>query len=358
MSMNRFPSKGIPRRAPDKQRYLAALRRAATDTVSFQENEFDRAQVERLLGRPVPMVRSFELPSRDLVELARRAGNDMVYLAHIWELGRHNVFDQDGRKHYQDGTMKTRSDLKRIVAPSLDGIRRSLDETLSAMEGTGLGLIYTLNPVPFIVTTAVGYEDYYTALIADPGFILEFQKRVAEYCFQQAELVLSYPVDNLQIGLVLCGKQGPIMSRAMMEQFEFPYARQVLAMARAKGCPVSLHTDGNVAGLIPTFIELGFAALNPLEPCDGRQDIYELKRLFGRQIALHGNIDLSGVLVHGAPDEVAADVNDHCARLSVGGGYICASSHDIGWDVPFENFCALRDAVHAFRIGEQSLHNS
>ncbi|MBI2441845.1 MAG: hypothetical protein HYV35_10800 [Lentisphaerae bacterium] len=348
MNTKHFQTGGAPLRSPDKHRYLAALRLVETDGVSFQENEFDSAMVAHLLGRSVPRVRSFELPARDLVELALRAGNDMVYLAHIWELGRHNVFDKDGRKHYQDGTMKTRADLKRIVPPPLAAIRRALDETLSAMQGTGLGLIYALNPVPFIVTTAVGYEDYYIALAADPDFILEFQKAVAEYCFQQAELVLSYPVDALQIGLVLCSKQGPMMSRSMMEQFEFPYARKVLAMARAKGCPVTLHTDGYIADLIPTFIEMGFAALNPLEPCDGRQDIYELKRRCGDRIALHGNIDLAGVLVQGAPDEVAADVSDHCARLSVGGGYLCASSHNITEAVPPANFYAMRDAVHAF----------
>ncbi len=43
-----------------------------------------------------------------------------------------------------------------------------------------MGFMYTPNPAPFIVTTAIGYEDYYMCMVSDPGFIHEFQKVVNE----------------------------------------------------------------------------------------------------------------------------------------------------------------------------------
>jgi len=66
----------------------------------------------------------------------------------------------------------------------------------------------------------------------------------------------------------------------------------------------------------------------------GRQDIFKMKESYGKKIALHGNIDLAGVLAYGTPDEVSADVIQHLEKLSIGGGYVCASSHNITESVP------------------------
>ena len=110
-----------------------------------------------------------------------------------------------------------------------------------------------------------------------------------------------------------------------------------------------LHTDGDITTLIPDFIAMGIDVLHPLEPCGGALDIYTVKARYGDRIALHGNIDLSGVLSTGTPQEVAQDVRDHLDRLAPGGGYIVSSSHNITEDIPVENFYAMRDAVVGYR---------
>jgi uroporphyrinogen decarboxylase len=336
-------------RPPDKTRYLNALRHVECAEVPFFEQEIETTVAAKILGRPLPPVRPFEIPARDYVELNLRAGNDMIFWAHVWELGRKNVVDAEGRKHYVDGTMKTRADFARIEFPDLGEIRSRLEELLAAMEGTGLGLEYTPPQAPFIVMTAIGYQDYYERLITDPAFIHEFQERVHPYCMRELEMALEHPIDAVQVGAVLCGKNGPLTSRAMMEEFEFPTLRERVKAAKAKGRPVSIHQDGNVGSLFPDFIAMGIDAVNPIEPCDDAQDIYALKRAYGDRIALHGNIDLN-LLAFGTRDDIAEDVARHIAGLATGGGYVCASSHNITEAIPVENFFAMRDAVHAHRF--------
>jgi uroporphyrinogen decarboxylase len=92
------------------------------------------------------------------------------------------------------------------------------------------------------------------------------------------------------------------------------------------------------------WLQLGFAGLHPMEPCPGF-DIYEAKRRWGDRIALFGNIDLAGVLTQGTSEEVAQDTRTHIERLSVGGGYVCGSSHHIGEDVPIANLQAMSEAI-------------
>jgi hypothetical protein len=335
-------------RAPDKNRYLRAVRHIESEEIPFQEDEIEHSVICRILGRQLPKVRPYELSAKDYVELNIACGNDFVLMANLWELGRKNFIDSEGRKHYVDGTMKTREDLKKIVYPDLGLYRKRIEELLAAVEGTGLGIKYTPGQAPFLVTTAVGYQDYYMDLILDPDFIHEFQRRLAEFCHRELEMALSYPIDVFQVGAVICSCAGPMFSREMIEEFEYPDLRRRIQAIKSKGRVVSAHLDGNVASLMPDLIAMGVDVINPIEPCEGRQDIYRLKELYGTRIALHGNIDLAGVLAFGTPADVERDVIAHIERLAVGGGYVCASSHNISEAVPLTNFYALRDTVQRY----------
>lgn len=336
-------------RQPDKNRYLNAAKHIECEEIPFQENDIDPVIAKRILGRDVPMIRTYNLPLEDYVELNLKCGNDMVYMANVWELGRKNYVDANGRKHYVDGTMKTPADLKQIGYPDLDNIKMRIEHLLECIDETGFGVIYSPNQAPFLVTTAVGYQDYYEQMITNPAFIKEFQKIVGEFCMRELELVLSYPIDVIQIGAVICMNTGPMFSGAMIKEFEYPNIRRQVERVKSAGRITCLHSDGDVTSLIPDFIEMGIDVLNPIETCDGRQDIYRIKKMYGDRIALHGNIDLAGVLVSGTPEKVERDVIEHIDRLAVGGGYICASSHNITENVPLENFYAMRDAVHSFK---------
>lgn len=341
-------------RKPDKQRYLqSAIGHVESDEIPFFEQEIETSVAEEILGKKLPPVRPFEIAVEDYVELNTLAGNDMLYWSRVWELGRKNHIDEKGRKHYVDGTFKTRQDLENIIYPDLGELARSLEELLSAIEGTGMGLLYTPSQAPFIVTTAMGYQDCYEYMITDPEFIHEFQKRVSEHCLQELELALSYPIDAVQVGAVLCSKSGPIFSREMMEEFEFPSLRERVQMVKSKGLPVSIHQDGNVSSLYPEFIKMGIDVINPIEGCDGAQNIFSLKEKYGDQVALHGNIDLN-LLAFGKPEEIKEQVAENCQRLGVSGGYVCASSHNITEAIPVDNFYAMRDAVHDFKFVRKS----
>ena len=54
-----------------------------------------------------------------------------------------------------------------------------------------------------------------------------------------------------------------------------------------------------------------------------------IKELYGDRLAFKRNVDLSGVLTRGTQDDVRRDVVEHIEKLSIGGGYLCSSSHDI-----------------------------
>jgi hypothetical protein len=340
----------VAMRTPDKNRFLQALRHEESPELPLVEVDPDITVVNRILGRPFPhSLHAYELPPRDYVELNLRMGNDMVYFADIWRVGRREKTDAEGRIHYVDGLIKGPSDLGQIWFPDLDERRRHLEATLRALDGTGLGIVASNKSAPAVASAAVGLQDYLMLCVENPAFVHDLQHRLDEYSRREMEMLAEYPVDAVMIGVVVGMKSGLLCSPAMVEEFHAAYVREQMRRARAAGLPVCLHVDGNLRPLMPLLLELGAAAVHPVEPCEGDGSIEALKKDFGARIALWGNIDINGVLLRGTPEAVRRDTVEHMERLGPGGGYIVASSHDLHQQIPVENFFSMRDAVHAYR---------
>ena len=337
-------------REPDKNRFLDAVNHIATDEVPFFELEADIAIVCKIMEKQYDMsLHSFELPIEDVVEFNRRLGNDMIYLSHVWHLGRKEMKDAEGRVHYIDGTMKDTASLKDITFPDLDRIKRRLEELLETLDRTGFGVVCGAQTAGFTVPTAIGYEDFCMKTILDPGFITEFQKRIHDYTMRELEMYMQYPINGIKVSSGLITNNGSMISPEMMEQFEYRYMRQQMELIKNNDKLVLMHVDGYVIPLIPMFLEMGVDILNPIDPCSGEQDICKIKELYGDQLTLCGNIDINTTLMEGTTQEVADDVTDHINKLADNGGYIVASSHDFHQLIPIENIYAMRDAAHAWK---------
>ena len=93
-------------------------------------------------------------------------------------------------------------------------------------------------------------------------------------------------------------------------------------------------------------IDMGISALHPLQPnCN---DIYGIKRRYGSQLCLMGNMDLAGVLTRGTPEQVREQVRRNMEIFKPGGGYVFNGIHNIQADVPPENIVALFEAAYEY----------
>ena len=333
-------------REPDKERYLTAIRHIESHEVPFWESEVDFEIVEKILGRKLPQTHSYFLPPKDYVEFTKVTGQDLIKLHVAWKPGRREVLER-GIPIYAGGSIKDYEDIKKITHPGTDPIRRRIEEILYHLRDTKIGIAYSLYSTPNIVTDAMGYEEYYVALLERPEFIREFQKLVDEYVAQQLDTALEYPIVVVNTGFSLCMNTGPVVSQSIMEEFYFPYLRETVRKVHEKGVFLDYHCDGDYSSLYPKLIEMGVDSVNAIEPCGGRQNIYRLKALYGDRLAFKGNVDVGEVLTRGSQDDVRRDVVEHIEKLSIGGGYVCSSSHDISSKVPVENFVAMIEAIQS-----------
>jgi uroporphyrinogen decarboxylase len=87
------------------------------------------------------------------------------------------------------------------------------------------------------------------------------------------------------------------------------------------------HSDGNIEALLPMAIEAGFAGIHGLDPIAG-MDLARVKREFGRDLVLIGNVDVR-VLFGSDVQAVRGEVDRCIAQGAPGGGYMIASCNSI-----------------------------
>ena len=338
-------------RSPDKQRIFDAIAHIERKDIPLFEIDPDMAIVNQILGKNLPMdLHPFELDPADNVELSLRLGNDLVYFSHVWRVGRKQITDKDGRLHYVDGIIKKREDLDKIWFPDLGNLEKRLEATVRALEGTGLGIMVGTQSGPFTAMTAMGYQDFLINTVMDPDLIMDMIKIFHDYCLNEMEVYMKYPLDMMKIGSGTFTKTGPMVSYEMFEKLEMSFLREKIKIIKEAGMPVFFHIDGNVQDMIPGFVEIGIDVLNPVDPSGGTQDIFEIKRKYGDTITLCGNIDIDTILKDGKPQEVKDEVFYYMSVLGKGGGYIVSSSHNLHELIPVENFYAMRDAVMEYEL--------
>jgi len=149
-------------------------------------------------------------------------------------------------------------------------------------------------------------------------------------------------------------QKGPLYSPDIFREYTMPRvmnewqtAKKLFLQQNPNG-KIAIHSCGSIIKFIPSFIEMGADVINPIQTNAENMDTEVIGREFGAKVSFHGAIDSQDVLEHGTPESVKEEVRKTMINLGVGGGYICAPSHNIQASVPVENTLALYEAVQEY----------
>lgn len=104
-----------------------------------------------------------------------------------------------------------------------------------------------------------------------------------------------------------------------------PNLQKVVDAVKGNDMRFLLHSDGKIREMIPTFIEMGIEALNPVQT---ENNPYEVKQLFGDRLTINGGFDNVAVLDN--PDATEQDIRDSINKtlyeMYPGGGWVAHCS--------------------------------
>lgn len=188
-----------------------------------------------------------------------------------------------------------------------------------------------------------GFETFLMDLVVNPAFAQELLERIATIQEALARRFVALGVDGGYLGDDYGSQNGLLLSPRTWRALFKPRLARVAAVFREAGLPLILHSDGDIAEILPDLVEIGVTVLNPVQP--EVLDHAWLKQSFGDQLAFYGGVSTQGVLPHGTAAQMRAAV-DACVRTLAadGSGLLLAPSHRLTTDIPMENVDALLEA--------------
>ena len=190
----------------------------------------------------------------------------------------------------------------------------------------------------------VGTEGLCLMFYDAPALVEEMLEYLEWFFLQLAERYLRPGVqfDYASFGEDIAYKGRAFLSPQMFRRFLQPHYVRICEWMRAHGIEtIFVDSDGDIAELIPLWLEVGINGFSPLEVAAG-MDALALRRTYGDQIVLVGNIDKRALSAgRGAIDGEVEKVR----RLLDQGMYFPAVDHSVPQDVSYEHFCYLLEQL-------------
>ena len=268
----------------------------------------------------------------------------------IWGAHRRTVANAFGTLDelisYPLAAARSPEDLRRYRWPEPDWWDfGELHHVISGLNKTARHSIrYRLGSVFETAWSLYGLERFLLDLASAPEMPAYILRRIAEVHIENLRRVLESAGDLIDIVYFyddLASQQGLLLSPAIYTRHIEGYHRRIVECARQFGKPAMLHSCGSVFRLIPRFLDMGLAILNPIQPGAKYMEPERLAREFGGRIVFHGGVDVQHFLPCATPNEVRAEVRRISEILGHDGGYIRAGSHHLQADTPLDNVLAM-----------------
>jgi len=192
----------------------------------------------------------------------------------------------------------------------------------------------------------VGTERILIALIEDPEWCMDMFNHSLDVSLKLLEMIWDegYRFDAINFPDDLGYRNGPFFSPATYRKVLKPIHKRAFDWAHDRGIYTMMHSCGNIMALVPDLVEIGLDSLNPLEVKAG-MDVIRLKREFGDELVLEGNIDVRAM---SQPDLIEEEIRSKITVAKVNGGYIYHSDHSVPDNVSFEDYKRVMALVRKY----------
>ena len=245
------------------------------------------------------------------------------------------------------------ADLERFPFPLVRGPRVVAELTRQVDDIHGLGLAAGGN-TPYLggelfeaAWRLRGLENFLVDLIERKEMAHFLLDRLAELARDNAVTLATAGVDVLALDDDV-GMPGTMMiSPATWREFFRPRLAGIIEAARAVRPDVRViyHSDGHFEPILDDLVDIGVAAINPLQP--EHMDAVRIRRRFGSRLALWGTVGRQTTFAFASPGEIRQEVRTRIATLGRAGLVLCPAYDIDEPDIPWPNVAAFLEASAA-----------
>jgi uroporphyrinogen decarboxylase len=340
-----------------RERMCKALNRERPDRIPTFEYAIDGKIVEALCpgGTYADVVESLDLDGITAFEPS--SGGYVAGMADRYKPGETFV-DEWGVKRMATGEMsgypleegvpiRDEADLRKITPPDPKDPKRydQLRQYVKRFGGEKL-ISYSIRDTFGTSEVLMGLNEYLIAYKERPEFIRKLHEMTTDWVIAVAKEAVDAGADMIIVNSDLAYKDATFVHPVLMEELLGPCIKRTVEAVKKRRAYIFKHTHGNVWRILEMLVNSGLDALHPFATEDG-MDISTVKSLFGRRIAVAGNIS-TDMLTRASREEVVRLTRETMARTSTDGGYILTASSSIYSGVIPENYRAMVETVHRY----------
>ncbi|NQT02251.1 MAG: hypothetical protein HQ580_09520 [Planctomycetes bacterium] len=183
----------------------------------------------------------------------------------------------------------------------------------------------------------MGFETFAIAIMERPEFVAELFECSGKLLLNiHRHIVEMENIGVVHMGDDMCYKQGPMISPAMLRKYVFPWHKQIVDNAHAKGLPFTFHSDGNNDIIMNDLISYaGIDGKHAFE--DAAQPVEEVKRKYGDRVSLIGGMDLD-FLCRADENALRKRVRSMIETCGAGGGYAFGTGTGLTTYTPLDKY--------------------
>lgn len=203
----------------------------------------------------------------------------------------------------------------------------------------------------------MGVENISLLVYDDPALFEEMVETTTDCIIASITPALEsgVPFEYCSMWEDMCYRAGPLLSPKMFAKVLVPQYRRITSLLKKHGVDVVvIDCDGDIAKLVPLWLEAGVNTMFPIEVGVWEADPVAYRKEYGRDLLMIGGV--SKRILAGTREEITREV-ERLAPLVEEGGYIPTPDHRVPPDVPLANYVFyLCEARRIWGRGLPNLH--
>lgn len=231
-------------------------------------------------------------------------------------------------------------DIKKVSGKIITEFRNNTDLFVMGQIGGPVSMLDEMFPM----------EDYMVYCLTNTAEMRMLGEKVMEFEIAKAKLFLDSGADAIFFADDIAFNSGAFLPPRIMDEIVYPFYKYAVSeIKKHKNVPIIFHSDGDLRKVMNNIVEAGFDGIQSLQPT-ANMDIAQIKRDYGNDLCLMGNIDLNYVMTAATPEEVEEVVKRTIDIAAPGGGFILSTCNSLIDAIKPENALAMYKTADSYGV--------
>ena len=190
-----------------------------------------------------------------------------------------------------------------------------------------------------------GFENILADMIADEDFYIEATSKLTEIYIETVRACSDIPADAFLFGDDWGDQRGVIFGPERWRKLIKPCWAKIYEEVHKQGKKAIQHSCGSIAEIYDDLIEIGLDCHESVQPEAAGMAPEIIKEKWGSRISFWGCLGSQGILNHGTPSEIKAEINRLAELFKKDGGFVLAPAKPLVAEMDIHRAVAVIEAL-------------